>query len=367
MWAAASSVGLALCSAASLVIVLASCGKDEAMPRDISMPIDDFPPSAELYLHDVQGTPVARVDALGRVVAEAATHPYGAVRYESGSVEPYGFVGNERDFGAGVSDFQARPYRPELSRFLAVDPVPLFEAEAFSEPFRWQAYTYAAGDPVNGVDVDGREVLGLGVYLSAGAGWGVSLSGGVYVAWGNGGRGVRVGLYGSAGIDSGVNLGAGAAGGLLTSRGSEAQALDGASSYVSAGGGAGLVGAVTISKPYGHSPLSSGGPPSTQVTQLGVGLKSPIAVFGVAGVAQGGHHRLFGREGTTRSRPATRSRPERDYRVDPTTVTSTESGAGECTSGDMCSATGGGMSAQPEAYDPSGDVCGGSGANMCGG
>jgi RHS repeat-associated protein len=108
------------------VIVLASCGKNDPMLRDISMPIDDFPPSAELYLHDVQGTPVARVDALGSVVAEAATHPYGAVRYESGSVEPYGFVGNERDFGAGVSDFQARPYRPELSRFLAVDPVPLF-------------------------------------------------------------------------------------------------------------------------------------------------------------------------------------------------------------------------------------------------
>ena len=60
MWAAASSVGLALCSAASLVIVLASCGKDDPVPRDISMPIDDFPPSAELYLHDVQGTPVAR-------------------------------------------------------------------------------------------------------------------------------------------------------------------------------------------------------------------------------------------------------------------------------------------------------------------
>jgi RHS repeat-associated protein len=208
VWAAASSVGLALCSAASLVIVLASCGKNDPMLRDISMPIDDFPPSAELYLHDVQGTPVARVDALGSVVAEAATHPYGAVRYESGSVEPYGFVGNERDFGAGVSDFQARPYRPELSRFLAVDPVPLFEPEAFNEPFRWQAYTYAAGDPVNGVDADGRFVLALRVSGNLAFIWGGSASVGVYVSIGGGAR-TTVGFVGSAEGQSGAFIGAG--------------------------------------------------------------------------------------------------------------------------------------------------------------
>jgi len=169
-------------STSALCLVLASCGKDESTPHDISMPIDDFPASAELYLNDLQGTAVARVDAAGSVVADAATHAYGAVRYESGGVDPYGFVGNERDFGAGISDFQARPYRPELSRFLGVDPVPLLEPEAFSEGFRWQAYTYAAGDPVNGVDRDGRFVLTVQFTESASLGGIMSNGDGFFVA-----------------------------------------------------------------------------------------------------------------------------------------------------------------------------------------
>jgi len=200
-------------STSALCLVLASCGKDESTPHDISMPIDDFPASAELYLNDLQGTAVARVDAAGSVVADAATHAYGAVRYESGGVDPYGFVGNERDFGAGISDFQARPYRPELSRFLGVDPVPLLEPEAFSEGFRWQAYTYAAGDPVNGVDRDGRWVFSVAIGARAAALMGLGANAGVYVSVGGGAR-TTWGVFGSGEYSAGAQLGIGVEAGV---------------------------------------------------------------------------------------------------------------------------------------------------------
>ena len=110
------------------------------------------------YLGDHLESPVLRLDATGKSMGETAYHPYGAPRHESGGAgDPFGYVGNERDRGAGLSDFKARPYRPELGIFLAPDPVAVFEVErALEEPQRLAAYAYSGGDPISGADPGGQ-------------------------------------------------------------------------------------------------------------------------------------------------------------------------------------------------------------------
>ncbi len=138
-----------------------ACSSDRASHtpsfREQSVEITAVPDSAEFYLADAQQSPLAVVSKVASVVSRTALHPFGHVRFQTGKAgDPWGFVGNEEDRGSGVSDFHARPYRPELGVFLAVDPVALFSPDkVVGCPQRVLAYVYAGAQPTTAVDRDG--------------------------------------------------------------------------------------------------------------------------------------------------------------------------------------------------------------------
>ena len=85
-------------------------------------------------------------------------NPYGEVVFESlssGPVNNYKYSGKEWDDKQKAYDFSARMYMPGIARFTTMDP--LCEQDPGHSP-----YLYCAGNPVNLVDPNGREVLPKG-------------------------------------------------------------------------------------------------------------------------------------------------------------------------------------------------------------
>jgi RHS repeat-associated protein len=125
-----------------------------AEPRAIT----EVPEATVFYLGDHQHSPLVLTNARGEVIRRLAYHPYGSVRSAQGdAADPFAFVGNEHDVGAGLGDFKARPYRPKAGIFLAPDPVAVFEAERLlGQPSRLAAYSYAAGNPIDRSDPGGE-------------------------------------------------------------------------------------------------------------------------------------------------------------------------------------------------------------------
>ncbi|HMA93008.1 MAG TPA: RHS repeat-associated core domain-containing protein, partial [Polyangiaceae bacterium] len=158
-----SCTGAASCAVAVMVFV--ACGSSDHRKelsvtqrlRAESVEITGVPEGTEFYLPDAQVTPLAVTKADGKVRSRSLHHAYGQVRAQSGEhTDPFGLVGNEEDRGSGLSDFNARPYRPELGIFYAVDPLALFEPEkTIGAPARLLAYIYAGGDPINNSDAGG--------------------------------------------------------------------------------------------------------------------------------------------------------------------------------------------------------------------
>ncbi|QQR88711.1 MAG: VCBS repeat-containing protein [Myxococcales bacterium] len=142
--------------ALSLASVLLSCGGDDYDPH-AGVLISEWPADAELYLHDLHGSPVVRAGSEGEVLARYAYNAYGSVRgLEESSADPFRFAGNEFDKGAALADFKARPYRPELSSFIKAYPVAVFDPESImQEPERLSPYSYALGEPIGMTDPDG--------------------------------------------------------------------------------------------------------------------------------------------------------------------------------------------------------------------
>jgi RHS repeat-associated protein len=73
----------------------------------------------------------------------------------------YGFNGKENDSDWEVQDYGFRIYKPELGKFLSVDPL--------TQSYPWYTpYQFAGNMPINSIDVDGAEelnaVLGIKVY-----------------------------------------------------------------------------------------------------------------------------------------------------------------------------------------------------------
>jgi len=132
---------LALACATALSLV--SCGT-------ASTPILEVPPETVFWIPDHQHTALVLADVEGKPVESRSHDPYGALLDKEGNAsESYGFVGNEIDLGVGLSDFNARPYRPEAGIFLAPDPVAVFSPEeGAAEPRTAWAYAYAGASPV---------------------------------------------------------------------------------------------------------------------------------------------------------------------------------------------------------------------------
>lgn len=75
----------------------------------------------------------------------------------------YGWLGSKRrptELASGVIQMGVRSYLPSLGRFLQVDPV----VGGSANP-----YEYAAQDPVNNFDLDGRACVPCGYAIGAGA------------------------------------------------------------------------------------------------------------------------------------------------------------------------------------------------------
>jgi RHS repeat-associated protein len=104
-------------------------------------------------------------DAYGRVVED--TNP---------GFQCFGYAGGLWDATTGLVRFGARDYDPEVGRWLTKDPAGMDAGSTNS-------YAYAAGDPVNLVDPDGRvAILPL---VAAGAAFGAVVGGGFYLVAAN--------------------------------------------------------------------------------------------------------------------------------------------------------------------------------------
>lgn len=106
------------------------------------------------------GSPVMVTDGQGQRVARYREAPFGEDMTAGWSQDYFAlrFTGHERDYHqAGVLDdldyMHARHYTPHVGRFLQIDQV----LGRLESPQSWNRYAYAANDPVNFVDRDGRQ------------------------------------------------------------------------------------------------------------------------------------------------------------------------------------------------------------------
>lgn len=106
------------------------------------------------YEHDGHGSVAVVTDASGAVVRSATYDAWGNPVETSGADDdPYGYVGERRDVDTGLIYLRARWYDPSVGRFLSPDPAPAPQ----DRPASLNAYLYADGEPVGGVDPAGRQ------------------------------------------------------------------------------------------------------------------------------------------------------------------------------------------------------------------
>src|SRR5450830_790301 len=128
-----------------------------------SAPVTVAPPApapdgAITYLHtDALGSPVARSDSAGNVIARTAYEPYG--RTASGNTPTIGFTGHVNDGDTGLVYMQQRYYDPVAGRFLSVDPV----ITDVNTGARFNRFAYANNNPFKYLDPDGREARGIAI------------------------------------------------------------------------------------------------------------------------------------------------------------------------------------------------------------
>ena len=101
---------------------------------------------------DAQGTPLAKADANGNIIATFDYAPYGAQALGTPPSGP-GYTGHVNDPDTGLVYMQARYYDPAVGRFLSVDPV----GPSPGNTFNFNRYGYASNNPINHTDPDGRQ------------------------------------------------------------------------------------------------------------------------------------------------------------------------------------------------------------------
>jgi RHS repeat-associated protein len=108
------------------------------------------------YFHNDQlGSPVSSTNAGGTVLWREQYTPYGeSLQNDAAHSDGIGFTGHVED-ATGLTYMQARYYDPVVGRFLAIDPVE-FSGE---KPDMFNRYAYGGGNPVNGTDPDGKQII----------------------------------------------------------------------------------------------------------------------------------------------------------------------------------------------------------------
>ncbi len=149
------------------------------------------------YLTDGQGSTRYLLNSTGNIVSEYSYDAFGNLVTQTGSYNPFTFSANYGYYRSSADLFHigARHYRPDLGRFLQIDP--LYQGS------NW--YVYALNDPVNLVDPTGEWV-----HIAIGGGIGAAANTGVYListpreqwSWGGGvqaaATGAVVGAVGAA-------------------------------------------------------------------------------------------------------------------------------------------------------------------------
>ncbi len=114
----------------------------------------DEPWSVNYYITDHLGSVRAVTDAEGEVLDTYDYMPYGSeFTTDTDNITDYRFTGKEKQTAFGNSniyDSFAR-FQNTYGRFMSIDP----KAESF---YHISPYTYCAGDPVNLVDPDGKDI-----------------------------------------------------------------------------------------------------------------------------------------------------------------------------------------------------------------
>ncbi|MGK3205090.1 RHS repeat-associated core domain-containing protein [Amycolatopsis sp. MEPSY49] len=100
------------------------------------------------FVHDQIGSTTALLDASGARVAAYTYSPYGGVSATGTVSTPLRYTGQYTDAESGLVFLRARYYDPATAEFLTVDP----DVDVTGTP-----YAYAGGNPVNAVDLSGRD------------------------------------------------------------------------------------------------------------------------------------------------------------------------------------------------------------------
>jgi len=104
--------------------------------------------------NDHLGSPVATKTGSAAIIRERYT-PFGITTNNPADLDDQaGFTGHIKDKATGLNYMQARYYDPVIGRFLSIDPVTFMDT---GNPSMFNRYSYANNDPVNMIDLDGRE------------------------------------------------------------------------------------------------------------------------------------------------------------------------------------------------------------------
>ncbi|MBI2526324.1 MAG: RHS repeat protein [Candidatus Rokubacteria bacterium] len=150
-------------------------------------------------LTDALGSTVALTDDTGALQAEYTYEPFGASTETGADGNPFQYTGREHDAGTGLYSYRARYYHPQLGRFISEDPLGF----AGGGPNR---YAYVRNNPLRFTDPLGLLNIIAGAGGSVVGASGAEASGGFFFNPGGGSQTLDAGLFGSAGIGTGVNV-----------------------------------------------------------------------------------------------------------------------------------------------------------------
>jgi RHS repeat-associated protein len=112
---------------------------------------------AHYYFQDDMGIPIRTLNADG---IEQEVHGYdefGNDLYQNREgIQPFGYMGYQKDNIANTYFAQAREYRPESGRFLSKDKAKYSEKKSL---LTLNPYIYCEQDPLNFIDLNGHEVI----------------------------------------------------------------------------------------------------------------------------------------------------------------------------------------------------------------
>lgn len=122
-------------------------------------------PSAVYFYHtDPAGTPMVMTNTSKTVIWKADYKPFGEEQTVTGTIENNEkFVGKEKDKETGLYYFGARYMRPEIGRFIVIDPVGPVSSQTgkaneklLLNPQKLNRYAYSINNPYRYKDEDGK-------------------------------------------------------------------------------------------------------------------------------------------------------------------------------------------------------------------